>query len=534
MLGIALYLVKVLHDPLAFTFGDELSRVRTADDIFLTGHLFDANPINFITPFYPGFQAITAALAHLSGASLFHSGLAVIGTARLITVLAVFLIIERAGGSARLGGIAVAIYAANPNFLLQGSQFSYESVGLPIALVALLAAAGPAKKATGRPLVLATIVLGAGAVITHHAASYALALMLAAWAAATAAFRGRGRPVEMGGSAAAAAIIIALCALWLVGVAHETLKYLSDDPTQGLHQLADLVNGKGGGRKPFGARGGGSHIPVAERIVGVASVLILLAGIVAGSLAQWRLRPFTPIRLVFLITALLYPLTIALRLAPSGQETAARSSEYLFMGMAFVIGVYALRADSRRTGPRRSVDMLRLLALGILFAGGVVIGGSTTARAPGPYLVGGGTRSYEPEGVSAARWTRATRGPGHSIAADAENSTLMGSLGRQTPHGIGGIGSSVWPLYFTNSFGREQYALLRRNKTQYLVADARLGMSLPVDGRYINKGEPDERLTLAEIAKFAHIRGFYRIYDSTNIDIFDVSALSGIRARGPR
>jgi hypothetical protein len=524
--GVGLYLVKVLHDPYAFTFNDELARSRTADDIFTSGHLFDVNPLNVVTSSFPGFEAMTVAIARLSGASIFHSGLVVVGAARVIAILTVFLIAERATKSARRAGLATALYAANPNFLLQGSQFSYESVGLPIAFLSMLAVTGPTRDAWGLPLVAAAVIAGGGAVVTHHASSYALALTLIVWALLTAVFRLRHRPVDLEGSWAAGSVIAVFCLAWLLGVAHDTIHYLSNDPTQGVRQLADIVGGKGGGRKPFGARGGGSHIPLAERIAGAASILLLLVGVTLGIRATLKRPRIAPLSIVLLAAAALYPVSVALRLTPSGQETAARSSEYIFVGVGVVIsaGVFgARRARSRAAS--RWLTLAGAAALATVFTGGVVIGGSTTARSPGPYLVGGGTRSYEPESVAAARWMLSYQGPDNALVADGENSAIMGSVGRQTPQGYGGVGRGAWPIFFSPTLGADQIKLLQHDKVKYIVVDRRLETSLPTDGKYVNKAEPDRRLTFADLDKFSHVPALDRVYDSGSVAIYDSKTL---------
>jgi hypothetical protein len=49
-------------------------------------------------------------------------------------VLVLFLLYERAGGSARLASVATLVYAANPSLLFFDAQFAYESLALPLAL----------------------------------------------------------------------------------------------------------------------------------------------------------------------------------------------------------------------------------------------------------------------------------------------------------------------------------------------------------------------------------------------------------------
>jgi 4-amino-4-deoxy-L-arabinose transferase-like glycosyltransferase len=110
-----------------------------ADEIRRTGSFFSPNPILIATPRYPGLETATAALASVAGIGTFGAGLVVVGAARLIIVLALFLFLEGVSRSARIAGIGVVLYAATPNFLFFDAQFSYESLALPLALVAMLA-----------------------------------------------------------------------------------------------------------------------------------------------------------------------------------------------------------------------------------------------------------------------------------------------------------------------------------------------------------------------------------------------------------
>ena len=138
LLGLGLYLAKVLHSPYGFTFSDELVHSYNGTRILETGRLFNANSILPVTPLYPGLETITAALASLSGLSIFGAGLVVVGIARLIAMLALFLFYEEVSGSSRLAGIAALLYATNANFLFWSAQFSYESLALPLAHVGVV------------------------------------------------------------------------------------------------------------------------------------------------------------------------------------------------------------------------------------------------------------------------------------------------------------------------------------------------------------------------------------------------------------
>ena len=75
LLGVALYLVKFLGSPDAFTFGDEYIHLRSAQDILRTQHLFASNPVLPTAAYYPGLGALTAGLVDLTGLSPFAAGI---------------------------------------------------------------------------------------------------------------------------------------------------------------------------------------------------------------------------------------------------------------------------------------------------------------------------------------------------------------------------------------------------------------------------------------------------------------------------
>ena len=137
LLGAALYGVKVLGSPSAFTYIDEYIHVRSTQDILRTQHLFAANPLLPTASYYPGLGTLTASLVDLTGLSVFTSGLIIIGVARVLISACVFLVAEKVTGSSRTAAGASVIYAANPMFLFWSASFSYENLALPLAAFAV-------------------------------------------------------------------------------------------------------------------------------------------------------------------------------------------------------------------------------------------------------------------------------------------------------------------------------------------------------------------------------------------------------------
>ena len=123
--GLGLYLVKVFYNPLGFSQHDEFLHWHTADEILRTGHLFGANSLLPVSPLFPGLENVTTALASISGLSLFVSGLIVVGVARALLLLSLFLFLERVSHSQRIAALGALSYCLNFSFLFFDAQFSY-------------------------------------------------------------------------------------------------------------------------------------------------------------------------------------------------------------------------------------------------------------------------------------------------------------------------------------------------------------------------------------------------------------------------
>jgi len=139
VLTVAEYLVKVCYSPAAFTYADELMHWRTATDISQTGRLFTANNLLPISPYYPGLEEVTSALASITGLSIFTSGLIVAGAAHLLFVGVLFLLFRYVSGSHRIAGVALLLYASESLFQSFDSMFVYQTLALPFLGLTVLA-----------------------------------------------------------------------------------------------------------------------------------------------------------------------------------------------------------------------------------------------------------------------------------------------------------------------------------------------------------------------------------------------------------
>jgi hypothetical protein len=182
--GLALYLAKVVYEPTAFTFHDEFAHYRNAANLLASGHLFGYNPLIRATGYYPGLAVATDAVVRVTGLSVYTCGLIFIGCARLILVGALFLLVDELLGSSRAAGVAILVYAAEPNFLYWDAQYGYESLALPLAILTVFFLARRNGRPPSIPAVLSSLVVALAVVATHHVTAWALAALLLAWAAA--------------------------------------------------------------------------------------------------------------------------------------------------------------------------------------------------------------------------------------------------------------------------------------------------------------------------------------------------------------
>ncbi|HEX2513894.1 MAG TPA: hypothetical protein VH257_04260, partial [Chloroflexota bacterium] len=471
---------------------------------------------------------------------LFEAGTFLIGAGRLLMLVALFLLFESVSRSARVAGLASLLYMANPNFVFFGAQYSYESLALPLATLALLAARRWARAAGGPAEGVAWALAFCGAlwatVMTHHLTAYALAGFLVLWLLAC-LWRARGPASgrrETLVAATAAALGVGASLAWLLSAGSATFGYLAPVLSGGVADLAGWIAGQTQLRRLF-SDFAGQRSPLWEQLLGYVAVGLILLGLPFGLLQIWRRHRAEAMAVALGVVVLAYPVTLALRLTERGAETSNRSSEFLFVGIAFVL---ALAAVERWLPPQRlpvalpagGVEVLSGALATLLFAGGVIVGWGPLARLPGPYLMGTDTRSIEAQGVAGAHTLLRLLGPGNRLAADRTNRLLLGSYGRQRPVSAFADWVGVAPLYFSSEVGPAEREILRRGRIRYVVVDRRLGSGLPPVGVFVELGEANTNrhtapITPGALAKFDTVQGVGRIYDSGDIVVYDVEAL---------
>ena len=547
VLGLALYLVKIVRSPLGMSGHDEFAHWRVADDIFKTGRLFQLNPILPVTPFYPGMEIVTTAVAQLSGLSLSTAGFIVIGAARLLMMLALFLFFEGTSGSTRVAGIAVAVYTANTGFILFDSQFSYEPLALPLA-AAVIASLARRTQPGAASLFGYRLIAMAGTLavtVTHHMTSYLLFFTLAIWALITFILSFSRDSEREPRAVLNTAMLVSFIAnvTWLVFIATFSFVYLSYIFSAAFGGILSLFSGGGIQRLPFQSTGQAGAAPILERITGLGSAALLSLALPSGLWQMWRQYRHRAMAWILAAAAAALPASQVLRLTGGGWEVSNRSSAYLFWGVGILIAIQAVHWLRVQVSPgsiqtrfdvavgqttRALIFAGIAFGLTVVFVGGFVNGTARATRMPGPYLVGADDRSIGPEGLAAAAWMRATLGPGNTLVSDRQNMLLFGSYGEQAL--LGGRDTTYAGIFLQPRLQSDDLATLRRTNARYLVSDLRLSTSMPEIGFYYNSWEqslypytspvPRENLT-----KFETISGVQRMFDSGSIVIYDAKSV---------
>jgi len=516
LVAVALYAVKLLRDPFGFTYADELVHFHNLQAILSTGHLFGSNPILPITPRYPGLETAAAALARAGGVSPFAAAVTLIAAARVMLVVALYALYERVSGSPRVAGLGVLVYTATPTYLFFSAQFSYESLALPLATVAVFAvirwgtAPDPGSRRRWQAIVLA---IAAAVVVTHHVSAYALVLLLAAICVLHWRLHGaRGAPWLM------TAAIALLAVVWLTFAADGTISYLRPVITTAFSKLVQTVKGEAGTRVLFANQGGVETTPLLERGLAVLGILVLVAFLVSGARVVWQRRwRANPLIVIFAAAGIGYLATLPLRFVPAAWESASRAGEFLFVGVGVTVALGMLwLLDGGRA--RRAQIVAGGLVL--MLASGIIAGWPASLRLALPLRVTAGGHTIEPPSYVAARWSGSMLGPSQRIAAEDSDARLLLDVAHQTA--LTGIAPNVDGMLTAKTIQPWQH-FLAANRIGLVETDSRQISQDIIAGYFFNVG-PTPQLSAKDESKFDRAN-VDRLYDSGNIAIFGVRGL---------
>jgi hypothetical protein len=516
---LALYAVKVLHDPFGFIFPDELSHIYNANQILATGALPSQNTVLPITTSFPGLELGGAQLSAMSGLSTFASGLIVIGVVRVVLALALFLLFERVSGSEVVAGLGTTLYFCDPNFLYWSAQFSYESLALPLALAAFVVILmRPRHSATGEVVgwTALGVLLIVAVTVTHHVTSYALAAGTVALAIASLFDRGRGwrSPWDL------AIVAVAAPAAWLFTKASQTLGYLGPIFSNAYDSVSGVVSGKSGARHLFSSYSN-YHAPLLERAVAIVGLGVLAVLVVTGAIRQRRRMRSDPLVGLVAVIGVMFLAAYLLRFAPDAWEIANRTSDFLFVGAALTAALSGVQVLlRRRLGPPGAV--VYVAALGLAFCSGAISGWPPLARLARPIQVRVANVTLHPQGVMAAQWMQRTAGENQAVVADEANGRLLLDAGELAY--VGRYPDARVILEATSLRGYPLKAL-RALEASYVLIDRRQSSTDNLVGYFFDQTPNPPLLPWAETSKLDREPDVSRVLDTGNIALYDVRGL---------
>jgi hypothetical protein len=320
-------------------------------------------------------------------------------------------------------------------------------------------------------------------------------------------------------------------AVWLLNVAEVTISYLTPQLTSGLTEMLRMIRFEGAGRKLFESSAGHSA-PILERVVGIGSVLIILALIPLAMKYLWEKRHSNTLSHSFAIGALAYPAILALRFTRSGWDAGSRAAAFVYVPLAFAMAAgfeFLIARRLRGSGLNRLGGIAILVAASMIFAGGIIAGTSPVTRLPSPYDPGVSEVPCDPESRAAASWAATTLGPGHRFAADSAGGTLFGSVGRQEiVTSLDGV--SISQLFLSSGFDAAERSVVKDGRVDYVMVDRRIADTDPVKGFIYEKWEREvldygSTVSSATVNKFDVLRDASKEFDSGDIELFGLDRL---------
>jgi hypothetical protein len=526
LMGLSLYAVKLMHEPFGYTMPDEFFHAHNAAQIAATHRLFGADSLLAISSRYPGLEGATSALMLMTGMSSFGAGLIVIGAARLMLMLGLFVLFAQLSGSYRVAGLGAAAYAGNSNFLYFDAMFSYESLALALLAVVLaaLAVRSHASPTLRREWTIPLLLAIAAIVITHHLTSYLMDAVLVTLGLLPLLSRGRLTRMR---TWPFAAVGLALTLTWLVVVASETVGYITPVVTSAFHETLKTVLGEAAPRAPFQGGTGGGGTPLPEKLVAFGALAILAAALPFGLLSVWRRHRRNPLAILLCIAALGFFAVLGLRFSASAWEIANRLDEFLFMGLAFVVG-YGV-TDRLALKPSRRLPGIVAACAVIVVVGGAITGWPVDeVLAPAVRIATSGHAS-DSETIALGRWVRNNLGAGAGFAApeaDARTILLYGD-GRVYTGYTADIRTLLTTPGTSTSQLTKQLNRLHRLGVRYVVVDLRRRGDDDATGYAFSLHPPggrrDHLLSTQVALKFDDLPA-PRVYDSGDVLVYDLSA----------
>lgn len=526
----ALQVSRLTLFPGFFAFHDELIHATTLRQLVESDGLFSANPLLPVSAFYPGLELVSAALHQTTGLSLYAAGVLTLTLARIVLSCAIVGLTMLVTRSSRAAAIAGLLYVANPQFLFFNSQYSYQTLALPLAVFTVYAFA---TRPRGRWWALILPLAGlAMVVVTHHVTAMLLVAAFAVWLMFDA---GLGRAHRRGGSARPASnvaglvvMVLAGTALWLAAAlvpGNPVGGYLDAIVDSSAGDVDSLTQGEQT-KEVFANTAGVGPAPWEQALLLAAVAICLVALLTALLFGRESLRRRDSLGVILALLGLLYPIIPAGHLTRATAEVGDRAAGFVFVGLAVAAGWWL----ARRTFSGRGALLVTLVAA-VAYLGNIVLGaGPTSGQLPGPYLISADARSVDADNRAAAQWLATGIPAGTRVYGDRVSGLLAAAEGDQytVRHVSTGIDASR--LLLDPDLTDADLALIKKADLAYLIVDRRLAGGLPQQQVYVENGEFGQHgrtapVPAAALTKFGTVPGVQRIYDNGSIAIYDLREL---------
>jgi hypothetical protein len=354
LLGLGAYFPAFLRAPDRPVFGDAMGHYLSVENTLRSGNLFSTNPVVHVASYYPGLHGLTAALVQLSGASIWHVGIALVALFHVATLLGIYAVCSSLNGSPRAAALAAVIYSVSPQFGFFDSQFAYESLAVPL-LVWALALTLYATRGDGRqPRAAVSAVagfVGLCCVVTHHLTSYILAALLLVTGLLELVVHQRRKARN---SLRIGLLVGACGAAWVFITGAPIGTYLGYFPRTAyegigpiMHRILGETPAAAGAVTATSSRGlfSGSTLPTYEHYAAYATQVFAL---VVTLVAAWRLRRRRSGALyTFGLLAVSYFVILPLRLNLAGEEGANRVATFQWIAIVVSLGLVGEPWDIR-------------------------------------------------------------------------------------------------------------------------------------------------------------------------------------------
>jgi hypothetical protein len=536
ILGLYPTMVYRMSSPLVLAGYDEHLHAQTLMNLLLGSGLFAPNPGLTVSPYFPGLEIFTGVVIRLTGLPVVLAISLIILLCRLLLVLIIYHAALLVSPSRRGASLVVAFYAVSAHFYSFDSGFAYETLALTLGLggIFLLRRAQLADYTAARRLFFVASLVLVATVITHHATSWVVLAFLIAWAAMS--------PKGERKILASAAVVMAVAvALWSAPLWPLLTGYFLPIFSTAIQTARAFLAGTG--HHIFGASGGTPPPADWERLILVVYTLVttLAALVCAWIMLSRAFRNRDRMLGLLGVLNLAFPLTAATHFDPEVGELGARAATFLFLPLALSCSLIIMRhprVTRRSSGARNAFRPAVLIALiggtAITYLGGTLLGSSPDwNRLPGPYLPTADFRSQDPETLAAVDWAATHLPTGSIVAADRDPAVLLLSQARMWPVSGPKRGFAPAQLYFSATWGPQETAIVKGLHIHYLYVDRRLADSLPYLGYYFSQGETAKptRLTVGDLAKFAHVPGLKAVYHHGPVTIYDTSGLGVVIKR---